>query len=302
MKIAAKTVPVYSRDGVKQIGMLSAGDETLMIGETDAGTVIAYILGLVKPDSACYLMDAETWEQETGQIEKFIAYALSCVGCLYVWGAQGQAMTPELIKRLENSTANYKRALKQYNKHVENGETLAAYDCSGLIVAHLIENGYIGSDTTANGLYFNHCTPIDKNDLQAGDLVFKKYVTKNKMHHVGIYMGDGTVVHAKGRDDGVVSEPLSATSWHRFGRLDVFAKAAAEITYTRKLKNNGRPYTQGDDVRAVQTALLEQGHDPGVIDGIYGPNTEAAVIAFQAEACIAADGIVGPVTWAALMV
>ena len=40
--------------------------------------------------------------------------------------------------------------------------------------------------------------------------------------------------------------------------------------------------------------------DPGPADGIFGPNTEAAVKAFQAIFATPADGIVGPKTWRAL--
>ncbi|MDD5018580.1 MAG: peptidoglycan-binding protein [Eubacteriales bacterium] len=301
MKIAAKTVPVYASDGSKQIGELCVGDETLVIGETQSGTVIAYILGLVKEEYAACLVDADAWEEEAGEVDRFLAYALSVEGCLYVWGAQGQEMTPSLIKKLENGATNYKRALAHYEKHVESGQTLAAYDCSGLIVAYLLENGYIGSDTTANGLYFNHCAAIEKSGLTAGDLVFRKYTTKNKMYHVGVYIGDGTVVHAKGRDYGVVREPLLAVNWNRYGRLHVFADESADAVYSRKLKNTGRPYMQGDDVRAVQTALKSIGFDPGGIDGIYGSKTEKAVKAFQTARGLEVDGIVGPKTWAALM-
>jgi putative peptidoglycan binding protein/peptidase M23-like protein len=50
----------------------------------------------------------------------------------------------------------------------------------------------------------------------------------------------------------------------------------------------------------VQLALIALGYNPGVADGIDGPNTRAAVRAFQADHGLAADGIVGPNTRAAL--
>ena len=60
----------------------------------------------------------------------------------------------------------------------------------------------------------------------------------------------------------------------------------------------GRPTlrrpTIGELVRQVQTKLRI---DP---DGNYGPNTEAAVRAFQREHGLVPDGIVGPQTWEAL--
>jgi peptidoglycan hydrolase-like protein with peptidoglycan-binding domain len=55
--------------------------------------------------------------------------------------------------------------------------------------------------------------------------------------------------------------------------------------------------SSGSAVRQLQEALKEAGHDPGAIDGEFGPATEAAVSAFQQEKGIAVDGIVGDITW-----
>jgi|tagenome__1003787_1003787.scaffolds.fasta_scaffold20670613_2 peptidoglycan hydrolase-like protein with peptidoglycan-binding domain len=55
--------------------------------------------------------------------------------------------------------------------------------------------------------------------------------------------------------------------------------------------------SSGTAVRQLQEALKEAGHDPGPIDGEFGPATEAAVRAFQQEKGIAVDGVVGAITW-----
>jgi peptidoglycan hydrolase-like protein with peptidoglycan-binding domain len=55
--------------------------------------------------------------------------------------------------------------------------------------------------------------------------------------------------------------------------------------------------SSGTAVRQLQEALKEAGHDPGPIDGEFGPATEAAVRAFQQEKEIAVDGVVGDITW-----
>lgn len=298
MKKAVKTVPVYASNGQNQIGELKCGDEAWVLGEDENGIIIAFVQGRIKKEDAGALVDAD--EQTVCDTDRLMAYVASKLGCLYVWGAQGQKMTSALMKKMENSVTNYRRALKQYQKHTKNKETVVAYDCSGLIVSFLLDGGYIGRDTTANGLYVHHCTAISKSDLMGGDLVFKKYRTKNTMYHVGVYMGDGIVVHAKGRDDGVVRERLSATGWNRFGRLKMFA-AAGETGYTRMIKNTGEPHMFGGDVRAVQTALEAKGFDVGGIDGVYGNNTEQAVRAFQEANALEVDGVVGPMTWGCLM-
>jgi peptidoglycan hydrolase-like protein with peptidoglycan-binding domain len=72
-----------------------------------------------------------------------------------------------------------------------------------------------------------------------------------------------------------------------------------------------RQGSQGDAVRGVQEEFQFRNlsGDPGQgpqIDGIFGPKTEAAVRAFQHALhqdipSVAVDGIVGPVTWQALV-
>jgi len=49
-------------------------------------------------------------------------------------------------------------------------------------------------------------------------------------------------------------------------------------------------------VREAQQALKDKGYDPGPIDGINGPQTEAAVRRYQEKESINADGRLGPKT------
>ena len=53
-------------------------------------------------------------------------------------------------------------------------------------------------------------------------------------------------------------------------------------------------------VKTVQTKLKRWGYYTGVVDGVYGPKTKAAVKSFQTKNGLTADGIVGPKTAAAL--
>jgi peptidoglycan hydrolase-like protein with peptidoglycan-binding domain/DNA invertase Pin-like site-specific DNA recombinase len=55
-----------------------------------------------------------------------------------------------------------------------------------------------------------------------------------------------------------------------------------------------------DQVRAVQRRLRTADQQPGPVDGVFGPRTEAAVTTFQSKAGLAADGVVGQNTWRAL--
>jgi hypothetical protein len=56
---------------------------------------------------------------------------------------------------------------------------------------------------------------------------------------------------------------------------------------------------RGQQVKKLQEALNAQGEDL-VADGIFGPSTHSALVAFQAKRGLTPDGVVGPQTRAAL--
>jgi peptidoglycan hydrolase-like protein with peptidoglycan-binding domain len=92
-------------------------------------------------------------------------------------------------------------------------------------------------------------------------------------------------------DDGIVGP----RTWERISAEEGAA------TQGRQLRGTIVGATSGDDVREVQEALQDAGFDPGRIDGVYGPDTEAAVLAFQRVHGLRRDGIVGPDTREALL-
>ncbi len=61
-----------------------------------------------------------------------------------------------------------------------------------------------------------------------------------------------------------------------------------------------RYHDEGLFVSYLQTALLRAGEEPGNVDGIFGKRTASALVRFQDRVGIAADGIAGRLTWAAL--
>ncbi len=54
--------------------------------------------------------------------------------------------------------------------------------------------------------------------------------------------------------------------------------------------------TRGSDVTRLQQTLKSAGFNPGGVDGVFGPKTRAAVLAFQRARGITVDGKVGPQT------
>ena len=68
------------------------------------------------------------------------------------------------------------------------------------------------------------------------------------------------------------------------------------------MANEGQPTTRagatGDPVRHLQRALRRTPNPAVVVDGSFGPSTEAAVKSAQVAAGLSVDGVAGPATWA----
>jgi N-acetylmuramoyl-L-alanine amidase len=74
------------------------------------------------------------------------------------------------------------------------------------------------------------------------------------------------------------------------------ALVAASFRLGDRMLFRTRPMLRGDDVRDLQERLSRLGFDVGIIDGVFGPETHTALVAFQSEVALEADGILGPTT------
>ncbi len=73
-----------------------------------------------------------------------------------------------------------------------------SFDCSGFVCWVLNQSGAMSIErTTATGIY-NRCTVIPKSEAKRGDLIFftGTYNSPGPISHIGIYVGDGMMVHA----------------------------------------------------------------------------------------------------------
>lgn len=76
--------------------------------------------------------------------------------------------------------------------YVWGGSTPAGFDCSGL-VQYVCKSLGIEVDRVSQAQYHNG-TPVSRAELQPGDLVF--FSKNGDVHHVGIYVGNGMMIHA----------------------------------------------------------------------------------------------------------
>ncbi len=77
--------------------------------------------------------------------------------------------------------------------YVWGGASPAGFDCSGLVMYVFAQLG-IALPHSAH-LQFTYCTPVPRADLQPGDLVFFGSSAAT-IHHVGIYVGNDTMLDA----------------------------------------------------------------------------------------------------------
>lgn len=228
-------------------------------------------------------------------------YALAAKDWLYVWGANAEKLTQELIDRLyrDYGSSTYNKAY--YEKKLEQGGIGA--DCSGFV---LPLSGY---DDTAQG-YYNACKVKDTIGSLPTNmvcLVFKRN-SSGRMYHIGIYLGDGTVAEMASSESNYQHRSLSGGGWTHWGRPAWIDYSAAVdphkciLDLSISLPSLVRGHECGY-VKTLQRLLVARGYNTNGIDGIFGSGTESAVARFQTDARVAVNypGTVGSKTWDALL-
>lgn len=197
-------------------------------------------------------------EKAQTKAQRFYDAALQALGGLYVWGGQGHKATEAYIRGRARQYPQYFTGgrLEMMLRTADEGD-LRCWDCSGLVCWALTEAGLqkAGFDTTANGLYQAYCTPIKKEELQTGDLLFRK--SGSRMVHVGIYGTEGCIEAAGGAYGVVLCKGLSGSAhaakslvdgkthrlpdWTHYGRLQ-----GMEETNTQKTQEAAFGLTTGN--------------------------------------------------------
>ena len=233
----------------------------------------------------------------------------------YIWGTAGETWTAAKQANLEKTTdADRANSRKYGSKWI--GHKVA--DCSGLFSWAFKQLGgymYHGSDT----MFRKYCIAkgelkngkrTDGQPLLPGTAVF--VFNGKKYSHVGLYIGNGTVIEAMGAKNGVTTSKITATKWTNWGELkgvDYSNETPAPTPAPEPVKRPTiRRGNRNAYVKEMQTMLRDLGYNLGIcgVDGDFGTATEAALKAFQKDhdgpdgKALAIDGICGPATWWAL--
>ncbi len=102
------------------------------------------------------------------------------------------------------------------------GNDRKGVDCSGFVTQVFLRSLDISLPRTSQQ-QMEYCRPVDRKDLLPGDLVFFTVRGGDRVGHVGIYIGNGQMVHASS-SKGVVITPLDnpyfVANYFSSGRVD----------------------------------------------------------------------------------
>lgn len=239
-----------------------------------------------------------------------VAYCKAQLGLPYWMGTYGQVATAALYKSNKARLPAYYTASdfpSQYGKRV--------HDCVGLI------KGYRWSATPTSAPVYNASQDVPVSGLYAqcskrGGIASMPDIPGTCVfipnQHVGVYIGDGWVIEARGHAYGVVKTRLKDRPWTQWGKpswLTYDTKPGTGSSTTNKGEGTTINVTtkqvqkgnSGAAVKALQILLNGNGFSCGSVDGDFGTLTDSALKQYQKASGLTADGIAGPKTWAKLL-
>lgn len=255
-----------------------------------------------------------------------VDFVMIQVGYAHYWfGTYGQLATTALWTAKAKQYPQYYTAKRKeiMKKRGDIGKPVC--DCAGLIKWYLMltdkgENfppQYNSKyDISADGFY-NKAT--EKGDIKTIPEIVGLAV--HRKGHIGIYIGNGKVVEAKGFDYGVVISRLEKTTFTHWLKIPYIAYANVGATIPPTKDDDDTQTTtptggekkvnvtltqlskgsKGAEVKSLQ-ALLNAKNNAGLkIDGDFGSATEKQAIAYMKKMGLEPDGIVGTGTWTSLL-
>lgn len=144
-------------------------------------------------------------------INDYLEWVESQIGCYYWFGTFGQMASVQLYN---DRKAAYPNQYTADDYKTQIAHPMPCFDCAGLVKSPFVFPKYNAADDLgATGIY-GKCKvkgPLDRSKLKPAMLVFKGN-DKTKTH-VGVYMGNGKVIEAKGHKYGVIKSDLDSNNW-----------------------------------------------------------------------------------------
>ena len=238
-----------------------------------------------------------------------VEYAAAQVGRPYWYGTAGNKASKQLLSQRRKEYPKYYDQSK-YTHQFEDDFGKRVHDCSGLFKAALWS---AGPDATPK---YNA-----KQDLCANDILAKACTTKGPIRtipnvpgilvfysgHMGIYIGGGKVIEARGHDWGVVVTDLKDRGWTDWGKSDWVSYPATTAAPEPVMHSEDESFItintpvtlkrgyKGDTVKIAQ---IRVGATP---DGIYGAKTAQSVEQYQRKNGLTPTGVIDRETWKKLL-
>lgn len=161
-----------------------------------------------------------------------VEYCKAQLGKPYWYGTFGHKASESLLRQ---KSAQYPEYYKDNDFIEQYGQKV--HDCSGLIKGYLFcdspEEFYKTYTAEIDGgIRYNNCT--EKGDITSipdlpGVLVFMP-------GHVGVYVGKGKVIEARGHEYGVVETNLVGRGWKQWGKCPYIEYSQKDLTREEKIE------------------------------------------------------------------
>ena len=158
----------------------------------------------------------ETEKVEIRNLYLFIKYGYSATD--KITGIPGEAFNDETFAKLMQEATKYIGFPYQWGGSTPE----TSFDCSGFVCWVYTHSGVYNLPRTTAQQIYNQCTPVSKDEVKPGDLVFftGTYQTNKPVTHIGIYVGDNQMLHC---GDPIGYANLGNSYWvkhfYGFGRL-----------------------------------------------------------------------------------
>lgn len=245
-----------------------------------------------------------------------VDYAKHHLGACYWWGTYGQIASKELLsfkKTQYPSVYNadyYKDAVTQFGKRV--------FDCCGLIKGYLwsetpdsLPKYVTNQDVNVTGLFLRCTVTGNLSTLpeKKGILLFTA-----ELDHVGVYIGEGMAIEARGHSWGVVKTKVSERNWRLWGMLSFIDYDNSSVGFfnepynsldksSKSMIDKLPQIKKGDSgvfVKLLQILLSYRGYKIDTT-GNFSEFTSTVVRNWQSDKNLEVDGICGKNTWTSLI-
>lgn len=262
---------------------------------------------------------------------ELVAFCKSMVGMPYWYGCCGYNCTESLLKRKAKQYPSHYGSSRMPKYRDSINKKLVCMDCIGLIKTFFWTNGGQGvkeaigtgrevpnkyasngfPDKSANGM-LSYCKSKKAKNGKISSLPEVPGVLLFSSGHVGVYVGDGYAVEARGFNYGVVQTRVASRKWRSWAYIpsslldyDTEDKNSSSGQSSASSEKTEREYklgerlikkgVQGADVAELQKALIQLGYDLGKYgaDGECGSKTVEAIKAFQKKNGLSVDGEYG---------